>query len=101
MVQAPTTPLHYVNITAMRIALLTLGTAAFVQSVYARCYNPSPAFPLPDFSRNTGQLRWVVASIEKSLKAVMSDESFATSSYSVEVTSSRETLWSTHHTARV
>jgi CubicO group peptidase (beta-lactamase class C family) len=89
-----------VNIPAMHILLLALAIAAFSKGVYARCYNPTPAFPLPEYSQDSGQLKRVVASIEKSLKAVVSDESFATSSYSVEITSSKETLWSTHHTAR-
>jgi CubicO group peptidase (beta-lactamase class C family) len=84
----------------MHILLLVLGSAAFVRTVYARCYNPSPAFPLPNFSQDSEQFKWVVASIEKSLKHVVSDGSFATSSYSVEITSSKETLWSSHHTAR-
>lgn len=84
----------------MNILLLALGIAAFSKSAYARCYNPSPAFPLPEYSQDSEQLKSVVACIEKSLKAVVSEESFATSSYSVEITSSQETLWSTYHTAR-
>jgi CubicO group peptidase (beta-lactamase class C family) len=92
---------HSDNICAMHCLSLALGTVAFLQSVYARCYDPSPAFPLPDFSQDSeAQLKWAVASIEKSLKAVVSGEGFATTSYSVEVTSSKETLWSSHHTAR-
>lgn len=85
----------------MHVLSLALGTAIFIQSVYSRCYNPSPAFPLPDFSHDSkGHLKRAVAYIEKSLKAAVSDEGFATTSYSVEITSSKETLWSSHHTAR-
>jgi hypothetical protein len=84
----------------MHVLLLALGCAPLFQSTYARCYDPSPAFPLPNFSQGSGQLKGVLDSIEKSLKHVVSDESFATSSYSVEITSSKETLWSSHHTAR-
>lgn len=93
--------LHLINIPAMYILLPVLGIAAFAQSVHARCYNPSPAFPLPDFSQDSnGQLQSVLASIETLLKNVVSDEGFATTSYSVELTSSKKTLWSSHHTAR-
>ena len=84
----------------MHIYLLALACAVFAQGISARCYDPSPAFPLPDYSQDSGQLRWVVDHIGKSLKHIVSDESFATSSYSVEITSSKETLWSSHHTAR-
>ena len=86
---------------AMHNLSLLLGAVIFLQSVSARCYNPSPAFPLPDFSQDPeGQLKWAFASIEKSLKAVVSDEAFATTSCSVEITSSNKTLWFSHHTAR-
>ena len=84
----------------MHMLLLALIGAIFTQSISARCYDPSPAFPPPDISQDSGHLKQVVAFIEKSLANVASDESFATSSYSVEITSSKKTLWSSHHTAR-
>lgn len=84
----------------MQLLLLSLIGSALLQTISARCYHPSPAFPLPDFSQDAGRLKEVFSSIEKSLKRAVSNESYTTSSFSVEVTSSRETLWSLYHTAR-
>ena len=84
----------------MHIYLLALACTVFIHGISARCYDPSPAFPLPDYSQDSGQLKRAVNHIEESLKHIVSDESFATSSYSIEITSSKETLWSAHHTAR-
>jgi CubicO group peptidase (beta-lactamase class C family) len=85
---------------AMYMYLFALAGPLFIRSIYARCYDPSPAFPPPDFSRDSEDLKWTLAHIEKSLKETVSDEIYAASSYSIEITSSKETLWSSHHTAR-
>ena len=80
--------------------LFALAGSLLIRSTYARCYDPSPAFPPPDFSRDSKDLKWTFAHIEKSLEQAVSNKTFAASSYSVEITSSKETLWSSHHTAR-
>lgn len=85
---------------AMYMYLFALAGSLLTRSIYARCYDPSPAFPSPDFSQDSKGLKWTLAHIEKSLEQTVSDEIFAASSYSVEITSSKETLWSSHHTAR-
>ena len=84
----------------MYMYLFALVGSLLIRSIYARCYDPSPAFPPPDFSRDSKGLKWTLAHIEKSLEQAVSDKIFAASSYSVEITSSKETLWSSHHTAR-
>ena len=84
----------------MYMYLFVLASFLLTRSIYARCYDPSLAFPPPDFSRDSKGLQRTLAHIEKSLEQAVSDEIFAASSYSVEITSSKETLWSSHHTAR-
>jgi CubicO group peptidase (beta-lactamase class C family) len=84
----------------MYLYLFALAGSLLIPSIYARCYDPSPAFPPPDFSRHSKGLTWTLAHIEKSLEQAVSNKIFAASSYSVEITSSKETLWSSHHTAK-
>lgn len=84
----------------MRLTLVPLALTVHVASVIGRCYEPSPAFPLPSWSQDAKHLDTLFESIGASLKHAVSHEEFATSSFSVEVTSSEETLWSSHHTAR-
>lgn len=74
-------------------------TWALLPRALARCYEPSPAFPLPSLSPRSEFLEKLFTSIGDSLKHAVADDSFSTSSFSVEVTSSKETLWSSHHTA--
>lgn len=69
--------------------------------VWARCYDPSPAFPLPKIDKSSKRLDKVFASIDRSLQEIIKDEKFDGSSYSVEVTSQQESLWSSHHTAKI
>jgi len=65
----------------------------------AKCYDPSPVFPLPAYE--LGDLDPIFDKIEHSLKrAFAAHDAFDKTSFSVEVTSSRKTLWSSHHDAR-
>ncbi len=84
----------------MLLPLTSLAVAVILPSAFARCYEPSPAFPLPKLPRGSKYLTDLFASIDDSLKQAVAHDEFATSSFSVEVTSSKETLWSSHHTAR-
>jgi len=78
--------------------ILLLGLLG-VRDALAKCYDPSPVFPLPAYE--PGDLDPVLDKIEHSLKrAFDAHASFDRTSFSVEVTSSRETLWSSHHDAR-
>jgi len=78
--------------------LLALLTA---QKASARCDEPSPAFPPLDYTRlgsdQQAQLDSTFASI--GLKAEHLAKKYPTTSFSLEVTSSLETLWEHHHTA--
>lgn len=74
----------------------------FISLVNASCFYHSPAFPPPDYSKPWPDLLDAFGHIEASVSALVDgDSSFNTSSYSIEVTSSESTLWSTFHTAQV
>ena len=79
---------------------LALCCISLVETVLGQCYDPSPAFPLPDLSHADKTLASVFKAIELSLKNVVAHDEYATSSFSVEVTSSKKTLWTSYHTAR-
>ncbi|WPG98240.1 beta-lactamase-like protein [Acrodontium crateriforme] len=67
----------------------------------AKCYDPSPAFPVPSWNNGAPEnLQPAFQSIQKKLEALVADKKFDASSFSVAVTSSSETLWSQYHTAR-
>lgn len=69
------------------------------QTAFAKCYDPSPAFPLPDVSVLKRKENF--ASFGPAIQYLLSDDKFNTSSFSIEITSSSETLWSYYHTAPV
>ncbi|KIX05029.1 uncharacterized protein Z518_05901 [Rhinocladiella mackenziei CBS 650.93] len=71
-----------------------------VSLVTAACYYQSPAFPPPEYRKPCPELLEAFGQIEASLSTLMVDPALNTSSYSIEVTSSRSTLWSRFHTAR-
>ena len=79
---------------------LVLCCISLVETVVGRCYDPSPAFSLPDYSRADKVLAGAFHAIDLSLKNVVAHEEYATSSFSVEVTSSKKTLFTSYHTAR-
>jgi CubicO group peptidase (beta-lactamase class C family) len=64
------------------------------------CYNPSPAFPPPEYKASSQDLQDAFSKIAMSLKDIMSSKSLDMSSFSVEVTSSKETLGTFYHTAK-
>ena len=66
----------------------------------ASCYEPSPAFPVPLWSHGKTNLASAFANIEAKLKRITDGDRYDTSSFSVEVTSNTETLWSHFHTAK-
>lgn len=83
----------------MRSFILSIFLIYIIPATVAACYDASSMYPLPNLSHNTPKLQDVFDSIGASLEQIVSDEAFNTSSFSVEVTSSQETLWSSHHTA--
>lgn len=76
---------------------LSLLWAALVS---AKCYEPSQAHPLPQYDPNDTLLKQAFAAVSTALTQAVAAPEFASTSFSVEVTSSKESLWSHHHTAR-
>jgi len=81
---------------------VSLLLGIFVTQVLARCYDPSPAFPLPKHHayRDSELLRKDFKLIENELEKLVSDPKFDISSYSIEITTSEGTLWENHHTSK-
>lgn len=70
-------------------------------NVYGSCSGPSPPYSPPHYDPSSqAVLRDVFAEIQAELDRFIDDDIYARSSYSIEVTSSSQTLWSSFHTAR-
>ncbi|CAK3956300.1 Hypothetical predicted protein [Lecanosticta acicola] len=84
----------------MRKSIIScLATCAV--SVLGKCYEPSPAFPVPSWTSNlAAKLRPTFDIIQERIQEIVSESKYDNTSYSVEVTSSTETLWGSWHTAR-
>jgi CubicO group peptidase (beta-lactamase class C family) len=65
----------------------------------ARCYEPTIAHPLPEYDPNDALLKHAFAELNTAIISAASAPEFSTTSFSVQITSSKETLWSKHHTA--
>ncbi|KAF2660796.1 beta-lactamase/transpeptidase-like protein [Lophiostoma macrostomum CBS 122681] len=65
----------------------------------AACYEPNEAHPPPNYDANDPVLQDAFAFITQSLKTAVNEPDSLATSFSVEVTSSKESLWSLHHTA--
>jgi CubicO group peptidase (beta-lactamase class C family) len=65
----------------------------------AKCHEPTVAHPLPDYYANDALLKRAFADVNDAIANVASAPEFSTTSFSIEVTSSKETLWSKYHTA--
>ncbi|KAK5465165.1 hypothetical protein LTS15_001728 [Exophiala xenobiotica] len=72
---------------------------SLISLVAAACHYQSPVFPLPKYNKSSPVFLQAVDKIEAALADVLVDPKFNTSSYSIEVTSSHSTLWSSFHTA--
>ncbi|KAF2466209.1 beta-lactamase/transpeptidase-like protein [Lindgomyces ingoldianus] len=70
-----------------------------VALVNAACYEPNQAYPPPSYAPDDALLKRTFASIHAALEVVVAAPEFASTSFSVEVTSSKQSLWSQHHTA--
>ena len=95
--QAPGLLLGY-NI--MRAHERVCALVLFAAAASARCFDPSPAFPVPIWNDAGKDLAPAFEIIEKKLEEVVADHKYNASSFSVEVTSNKQTLWSQYHTAR-
>ncbi|KAH7411775.1 beta-lactamase/transpeptidase-like protein [Phaeosphaeria sp. MPI-PUGE-AT-0046c] len=75
-------------------------TFIFASVASAACYEASIAHPLPNLQPNDAVLKHAYAKINAALIAAIIAPEFASTSFSIEITSQKETLWSQHHTAR-
>ncbi|KAF2015353.1 beta-lactamase/transpeptidase-like protein [Aaosphaeria arxii CBS 175.79] len=81
----------------MLFTILPLFGAALVK---ASCPGPSEVHPLPDYDPKDPILQEAFKTIHTTLNTIIADPQYDPLSFSVEITSSKETLWSQHHTAR-
>ncbi|KAK5124975.1 hypothetical protein LTR85_001165 [Meristemomyces frigidus] len=77
--------------------LIGLSTLSFTS---AKCFDPSPAFPVPLWEHGSKDLKPAFDRIVTKLQTLAAKEKYDTSSFSIEVTSNTDTLWTHFHTAR-
>lgn len=97
-----TRDIEWADDTTFTMSLKAYYSAVFlvlVSLVAAACHYQSPVFPLPSYNKSSPAFLKAVDEIEAALSYLVADPKFNTSSYSVEVTSSHSTLWSSFHTA--
>lgn len=80
--------------------MMIISTLALAAVVGAKCYEPSIAHPLPEYDPHDPLLQETFASIDSALTVAVASPDYASNSFSIEITSSIETLWSYHTTAR-
>jgi CubicO group peptidase (beta-lactamase class C family) len=80
--------------------MVLLYTLFFAAVASAGCHEPSIAHPLPNFDPEDAVLKHAFATINADLIVAVAAPEFASTSFSIEITSSKESLWSKHHTAR-
>jgi CubicO group peptidase (beta-lactamase class C family) len=95
-----TTLLVITACTAMRLFLFSLLQLCLVVRSSAKCGENMVAHPPPEYDASHPLLRDAFAHISTSLDIIIGDPEYNSTSFSVEVTSSKETLWAYHHTAR-
>jgi CubicO group peptidase (beta-lactamase class C family) len=86
----------------MSLVSYIISLLLLVRSSVSRCYDPSPAFPAPKHRLYVGstELKATFDIIQERLQNLVAQPEFDISSFSVEITTSEESLWETHHTAR-
>ena len=80
--------------------LHTLWCLLFVSQTLAACSQPTPAFPLPDYTKHKPIVLKALQKIQNELELIIADKAYDTTSFSIEATSSKQTLWTGFHTAR-
>lgn len=83
------------------VASLTLAILLYSSQAVCNCYEPTPAFPVPSWDTGASDLKPVFERIGRQLHDINEKNKFNSSSYSIEITSSSNALWSAHRTARV
>ena len=69
-------------------------------TINAACYDPSPAFPPPTYDLTDPVLLDAFNKVQDSITSLITSSKYNTTSFSVQVTSTQSTLWSSYHTAR-
>ena len=80
--------------------MVLLVSLLFAALAGAKCFEPDIAHPPPEYNVHHPLLQEAFESINTALTAAVAEPIHARSSFSVEITSSEETLWSYYHTAR-
>ncbi|KAK4954070.1 hypothetical protein LTR66_013596 [Elasticomyces elasticus] len=80
--------------------LYALWCFLFVSQTLGACSQPSPAFPLPVYSKHQPTLLDALQKIQNEVESIVADKTYDTTAFSIEVTSSKQTLWSSFHTAK-
>ncbi|TKA27392.1 hypothetical protein B0A50_05004 [Salinomyces thailandicus] len=83
-----------------RVSIIIALASALLSPVEAKCYDPSPAFPVPDW-KDGAELKPALDLITDRLEAIVGGEKYDKTSFSVEITSNTETLWTHYHSARI
>lgn len=84
----------------MYLVFQLLASLSLISSGLSKCYDPSPAFPVPLWTSGQDSLRPAFESIDTAIQSLIGDSKYDASSYSIELTSNTDTLWSAFHTAK-
>lgn len=80
---------------------LTLLLLCYTHRAFAKCYDPSPAFPKPKWDTQAqDELRRAFGDIESQLDRFSSQGKYHGSSFSLSVTSSADTILESFHAAK-
>lgn len=85
--------------TRLSVTPVLLTVLSLISSIRADCLKHTPAFPSPDYTQRSPELLEAFNDISDTLSNLISNPVYNASSYSIEITSTDSTLWSTHHTA--
>ncbi|KAI4701756.1 hypothetical protein J4E89_010600 [Alternaria sp. Ai002NY15] len=80
--------------------MVPLSSFLLVALASAKCFEPTIAHPPPRYNVGDPLLQDAFKSINTALTAAVAAPEFDRTSFSVEITSLKDTLWSHHHTAR-
>jgi CubicO group peptidase (beta-lactamase class C family) len=80
--------------------MVLLIPVLFAAVASAKCFKPANAHPPPQYDLHDPVLQSAFELVSTALTIAVAAPEFASTSFSVEVTSSKESLWSLHHTAR-
>ncbi|EME50059.1 hypothetical protein DOTSEDRAFT_85305 [Dothistroma septosporum NZE10] len=67
----------------------------------AKCHEPTPAFPVPQWEHGAPELEPAFQLLETDIHELASEAKFDNTAFSIEVTSLQGSLWSFHHSARI